>query len=73
MTGILDDRQRATLRRKLEARYAVLLDEIRTGLLASDNENDRQLAGPLRAGRQGEGRVPLAGLIHVMESCPLSP
>jgi DnaK suppressor protein len=45
MLQAVTDKQRAALRRKLEARYSVLREEIRAGLLASDNENYRQLAG----------------------------
>jgi len=45
MLQALPDKQRATLCRKLEARYGVVRGEIHAGLLASDNENYRQLAG----------------------------
>lgn len=45
MHQVLTDRQRAGLRRKLEARYSVMREEIHSGLLASDNESYRRLAG----------------------------
>lgn len=45
MQEALTDKQREALRHKLRVRHGVMREEIRTGLLASDNEAYRQLAG----------------------------
>lgn len=45
MHEVLTDKQREALRHKLRARHGVMRAEIRAGLLASDNEAYRQLAG----------------------------
>ncbi|MDE2236059.1 MAG: TraR/DksA C4-type zinc finger protein [Gammaproteobacteria bacterium] len=45
MKQVLDDKQRNALLKKMQDRYAVLHEEVRAGLAASDNEDYRKLAG----------------------------
>ena len=45
MKQTLDDKQRNILVNKMRDRYAVLREELRAGLAASDNEAYRKLAG----------------------------
>lgn len=45
MKHVLDGKQQAVLRLKMQTRYDVLREEIRAGLAASGNEDYRKLAG----------------------------